>query len=233
MKFSSFAASLVLLFAAKCTEATKVERVDVRYFSDPYDELVGDPVQSGVCTATLYRSPAGIGFHLETHSLPRGAYTIWYMIYNNVKGCQLLLDTDTPVGDCDLNDAFDPNIDSGFAAIRVSHDVVDDSGTMVAEGFAAAGEHALEPGSAVLEGSFVGELTKPMTAEVHIILKYHGEPLPLGNGEGLASLEAQLHDVQGGCQYYRENGGMEPAPIQLPDGFELCPDPQTAIFPGK
>jgi hypothetical protein len=41
-------------------------------------------------------------------------------------------------------------------------------------------------------------------------------PLELVDQDGgLASLEAQIHDISGGCEYYRVNGGMDPPPIEV------------------
>ena len=71
------------------------------------------------------------------------------------------------------------------------------------------------------------------SAEVHNLLVWHGLPLPLGDGTDLFSLEMQIHDLQGGCEYYRVNGGMDPTPINVTlmgGPFELCPMLQGTYF---
>lgn len=113
------------------------------------------------------------------------------------------------------------------SVLRAGGDVVDESGTLTMVSWLPVGSDLPFP------GNVMGSLTHPESAEVHNLLVWHGLPLPLGDGTDLSSLEMQIHDLQGGCEYYRVNGGMDPPPLNVTlmgGPFELCPMLQGTYF---
>ncbi|KAL3919674.1 MAG: hypothetical protein SGARI_007143 [Bacillariaceae sp.] len=83
-----------------------------------------------------------------------------------------------------------------------------------------------DDGAQVLPGSVRGELSDPFGSEIHLDFLYHGPPLPLGDGSTIDDLYGQSRSTKGGCQFYADNGGMEPAP----SAEGACPAFYSAIF---
>lgn len=218
--------------------STITQTADIFVLEDQFGEFFPNQIVVPEATATLVRSDFGLSLFLTTTNLPKGVYTLWYLIYENLAGCQN--NSDQPVGVCDLDDAIADPAATQSSVIRVGHDAVDSTGALTISSFLPVNNAVGDNGAMVLPGSAFGELTDPLNSEVHIVLKYHGLPLPLGDGTSLDTLEAQLHTLEGGCEFYRTRcmegddvttcGADPPFPIELEDGFELCADPQIVIF---
>ena len=113
------------------------------------------------------------------------------------------------------------------SVLRAGGDVVDESGTLTMVSWLPVGSDLPFP------ANVMGSLTHPESAEVHNLLVWHGLPPPLSDGTDLSSLEMQIHDLQGGCEYYRVSGGMDPPPLNITlmgGPFELCPMLQGTYF---
>ena len=197
------------------------------HHDDVYDLTRGEDVGEGAF-AKLTRTEAGLGIYMKTKDLPAGAYTAWLLIYNTSEGC---------VDGCNLEDVLG-NPEATPGAVRIGHDyIANDGNHMTLNAWVPAGEFVEDEGNLLLPGSAFGGLENPMTAEVHIILKWHGTALNNGSIDQ-EILDAQLHSLEGGCREHRLlddmyiNGvdGPKMPVILLDDGFELCPDPQGATF---
>lgn len=168
--------------------------------------------------AILSRTDSGLGLYLQTTNLEPGTYTLWWIIYNSPEECN---NESGASSMCDGGDMLNPKVSS---VLRAGGDVVDESGALTMVSWLPVGS---DP------GNVMGSLTNPESAEVHNLLVWHGLPLLLGDGTDLSSLEMQIHDLQGGCEFYRVNGGMDPAPINVTlmgGPFELCPMLQGTYF---
>lgn len=131
-------------------------------------------------SSTLIRNDAGITMTIITSDLvPGDAYTIWWVIFNNPEYCAI-------PGACAGGDLAprggDPAIQSSVA-YGTGHVV---SGTGVA-GFAA---HRV-PGD--MTGVRFGPgLISPKKAEVHLVVRTHGQPIP-------GMVDEQIGSLNGGC----------------------------------
>lgn len=160
--------------------------------------------------ATLRRGHDYIQFNLHTTGLPEGAYTIWYVIFNDPGNCS---------GDCGEDDLMLP----GTGIIWATGKVVQANGIGNFSDKLYVGEHR-DPGT---QEVFVGDnlsspLAYPKMSEVHLIVKYHG----------LASddpnvLQEQVSTFLGSCGEDDGANSFDAGPVF---GTQ-CFDPQAAIFP--
>ena len=98
--------------------------------------------------------------HLHTTGLPAGAYTNWWIIFNNPDGC---------AGECGLPDVF-PGGPSNPSVFWATGGVVQDNGVGNFQATIDEGEPSKGP-----DGFLLGTgLMDAANAEVHIIIKYHG-----------------------------------------------------------
>jgi len=156
--------------------------------TSPVQRVVDGSVVGGAFS-TLVRSDDAILMHVSTSDLdPGAAYTVWWVIFNNPEECAT-----TP---CTIADIIDP-------ARRAA--------TEVAVGH-AAGHVINQSGSANFSARLrVGDLSgfgdgvdmtppppfgpgllDPMGAEVHLVIRTHGQQIP-----GL--VDDQIHSFEGGC----------------------------------
>ena len=145
---------------------------DVQLFSD-------DSVVAGA-SSTLVRTRNGVSIQLSTSGLEPGAtYTVWMVVFNNPAACS--------DGVCGEDDVLPPpgNVAAEVAVARVSGRVITASGAANFGGRLNVG--------AMSEVLFGPGLTDPMTAEIHLIVRSHGEKIP-----GL--VDNQIHEVGGGCE---------------------------------
>jgi hypothetical protein len=155
------------VFAAPAAKDT----VDVIYFDD------GTSVDSGVAVSNLVRTNNGVSMTIDTSDLDPGAYTNWFVIFNNPDYCAAF-----PCGEGDLDPGDGNGV--GSSVLFATGNVVDSSGL---GGFAAH----------LSEGDTSGALFGPglldaRAAEVHLIVRYHGPVIP-------ALMPAQIDSVEGGC----------------------------------
>ena len=144
--------------------------------------LVMNPKDRG--TSDLVRTVDGISMNIDTTDLPVGAYTVWWIIFNNPAGCS--------DGACGENDVLPP---PGTAEAQVSAlwatggivgpDRMGHFSASIGVGLDAA------PGQ-VLFGDGV---TNPMGSEVHLVVRYHG-PAMWSDAD---TLLAQMYTFQGFC----------------------------------
>jgi len=154
-----------------------------------------EPTKGGF--AILHRGNDWVSYNLHTTGLPAGAYTNWWIIFNNPEEC-----SGVPCGLGDLGNALvNPSVFWSTGGI------VQDNGVGNFQATIDEGEPSKGP-----DGFLVGTdgLVDAAKAEVHIIIKYHG---PASNDPD--ELFLQTNTVLGLCDD-RANA--------LPDGN--CFDPQ-------
>ena len=108
----------------------------------------------------LWRNDDGVAMRLKSRKLPMGTYTVWWVFWDNPENCA------TPL-ECGSDD---------FGSAEAGSDVTFATGHIIASPKgrfkAAAG---LSKGAAGLLG---GTFDNPHTAEVHLIVQYHGSVDP-------------------------------------------------------
>ena len=122
-------------------------------------------VEGGV--SKLVRTDRGVSMDLSTNSLEPGAYTAWWIMFQNPAGCVL------GPGLCgEHGDDFTPGGPAGFGFGFATGHIVDESGE------ATFGAH-LKVGTALYDDNFDPiVLENARTAEIHQIVRYHGESDP-------------------------------------------------------
>ncbi len=195
-----------------------VQNVQAREFQDTQDTLIPNPAVIEGSHAQLVRRTNSVSLRLRTRSLPPGAYTLWWEVYNAPENC---------VGECDFfEDAFNPA--TGFSVYWAAGGIVGADGQMQVEAETLVGDPPDEACPAV---PFVGPkmlfgcgLLNPLGAQINVIIKTHGAPNP-----NHAVLYRQVGTIGGACT-------NPPGPIEHPidpdPAFQLfpCYDPQIAVF---
>lgn len=145
----------------------------VRWLSD-FSEVPGS-------SASLVSNPNGATTALQTSDLPAGTYTTWWLIWNNPDACQnpnpILVGTQ-----CTLADKG--NSEVGFSVVYGTGHVVGSNGV------GNFGSY-LKKDDLTKVRSGAG-LTNPMGAEIHVVVRYHGE-LEAG------IVPEEIHTFGGGC----------------------------------
>jgi hypothetical protein len=148
--------------------------VDVHYL-DPGNTMVYD------ASSKLVRTNKGVSMTIDTNGLYAGAYTVWWIIFNDPSACVHPIPAiGAMCGGEDLE--YDPAVypSVGYA----TGNVVDEDGE---GGFAAH----LKMGDT--RGLLFGPgLLYPRHAEIHLIVRHHGEVIP-------SMMPAQIMTVDGGC----------------------------------
>ncbi len=159
-------------------------------------------------TSDLVRTVDGISMNIDTSDLPIGAYSIWWVIFNDPSQC-----TD---GDCGENDVLPP---SGTPGAGVSP--LWATGGVVGPDRRGHFSASLGVGKDNAPGQILwGDgLTNPLGAEVHMVIRYHG---PAVWGEAQIFLE-QLTTFPGYCT----PGSSFGMGTDL-DSFD-CYEPQVAV----
>ncbi len=182
-----FASLLTLIFALSvgiASAAGAPQTSTVHYFDDP-DQTPGDEVAGS--SAQLHRTMRSVSGAIHTNDLDGGAYTVWWVVWNDPSVCP---------GDCGLLDLGRPGVFLG----RATGKVVGATGV----GHFGASLSVGDISEALINNGGLG-LTDPLTAEVHMIVRYHGPVVP-------ANMPAQINSVGGGC------------------GDFACFDPQAVVF---
>jgi|GEM_PF-1513019 len=137
------------------------------------------PTKAGA-SSTLVRNDAGVtGTFLAPNLNPGDTYTFWWVIFNHPENCS--------DGVCGLDDAapFPGNPAVGVSLVIGGGQVIGNSG----DGY--FGSH-LAPGD--VSGALFGPgLLDPIAAEIHIVLRNHGQVIP-------ELLDDQLGSFGGGCE---------------------------------
>ena len=155
------------VFAAPATKS----KVDVIGFDSGY------PIDPGVAVSKLVRTSHGVSMTIKTNMLEAGAYTNWFVIFNDPSQCAT-----EPCSGADV-DPSDANF-VGSSVLFATGNVVSASGK---GGF----------GAHLSEGDTRGALFGPglldaRAAEVHLVVRYHGPVVP-------ALMPAQINSIGGGC----------------------------------
>lgn len=191
--FALFGTSAVLARPATQTEAPVVT------FDDP-------SVVTG--TTTLLRTHDGIRMTLKTTDLdPRATYTVWWVIFNNPEACAL-----EGVGHCVEDDLFNP--ETGPSILYAAGNVVSPNGKGNFAGSLKTGDlSGCQPPWDGLELCANG-LEDPDGAEVHLVVRTHGERVP-------GKVNEQIGTFAGACTAESSFGAG--------DGPNDCEDQQVAI----
>ena len=126
--------------------------------------------------ATLHRTEDGVELTMDTE-LPEGAYTIWWVVFNNPESC---------VNGCDVGDLETPEVNASL--FWATGEVVDDDGrgsfrAELLEGTLPTGEDQIVFGEGLMDS---------FSAEIHAIARSHGEVIP-------GQEELQTSTFNGGC----------------------------------
>ena len=114
-------------------------------------------------TSDLVRTVDGVSMNIDTTDLPIGAYSVWWVIFNDPSMCS--------DGECGENDVLPP---PGTKGAMVSP--VWATGGIVGPDRMGHFSASLGVGPDAIPGQVLwGDgLTDPMGAEIHMILRYHG-----------------------------------------------------------
>lgn len=121
---------------------------------------------------------------------PGAVYTVWWVVFNNPGACSPAMDGDPSVSVCGEDDIFnaDGDVDPNVLA-RVS--IMWATGGMADMDGAAAFSAAVSEGPAPGEILFGPALEDAQAAEVHLVVRTHGQP-------DLSKLFAQLSSFEFG-----------------------------------
>jgi hypothetical protein len=165
----------------------------------------------GGATASLLRNPSGLHFTIRTAELPPGdAVTIWWVVFNFPEYCE------APVPglmQCSEPDLFGEDV--AATVLHAAGNVIGGSGRSSFAGALRTGDLA---GCSPPMGEFGlcrEGLLNPEGAEVHLVVRTHGQRLP-----GL--VREQIRSFAGGCTPETSFGAGT--------GPNVCTDLQFAIF---
>jgi hypothetical protein len=119
--------------------------------------------------SVLMRNDDGVAVRVHSRKLPKGAYTMWWVIFNNPQFCSDPgcgeKDFPPPLANGDPNVAVSIQFATGFIVPSNNGKVRADAGLELDEETKfAAGD----------SGIASAKLQKPMTAEIHLVLRDHG-----------------------------------------------------------
>ena len=180
-----------------------------RQTSDVYELVMPEPgvIVGGDVTGTaqLVRTDTGVSYNLRTTGLEQGhAISIWWVIFNNPEEC---------AEDCTLPDLFNPDVAASVQS-GGGH-AVGASGNSAFAGHLNEGEVTNSHPLHALPGLANPGLLDPRGAEIHLVVRTHGELIPGMNHEMFTTFE-------GGCTADTSFGAG--------DGPNECADLQFAIF---
>jgi hypothetical protein len=164
---------------------------------------------------TLNRGDESVRTVVSTSGLPPGAYTSWWVIFNNPAACTGVAPVSGVEGSrCggSNDDYFNPDV---MASVHwITGGVVKQNGIWGFTAATAVGDDLGEPGTQYIFGP---GLVYPATAEVQVVIRYHGPA-----SDDPAALYSQTHSIMGLCEA-GANG------VDVGFGPE-CFNPQVAIF---
>lgn len=156
--------------------------------------------------AVLVRTDTRIRFHVVTDGLPPGAYSVWWVVFNEPSAC---------TGPCDEPDLFDPATQS--SVFYATGGVVAEDGVGVFRDRHGVNDWRGAPGvQDILHGGGID----PHEAFILNVIKYHG---PASSDP--AVLEAQTTTISGSC-----DDGANAVDLGPPFGVQ-CFDPQIVVYP--
>lgn len=182
----------------------------VIWFMDP-DHPLGEVVPGA--TTTLLRTDSGVALQVQTSMLDAGAaYTVWAVVFNHPEKCA----TPNQCGEPDVFGAA-AHVDAvGTSLIFAAGHVLGAGGVGNFGGHLRAGDTSgcqavfAELGLNLCHGG----VTNPRGAEIHLVIRSHGSPIP-------GRVARQIGSFDGGCRPFE------------PDG-NVCTDKQASIHsPGN
>lgn len=164
-------------------------------------------------TSTLHRNKNGITVNFKAEGLYPGAYTIWWVIWNNPQECVM-------PGKCEEADFATP-VEVQVEVMYAGGNVVGNNGKGNFSAHLRAGDDSPESMNESFGFPSVGGLAVGNTydAEVHVVLRTHGPLRP-----GLVN--EQIGNYRGGC-----DAPFDILPFtEYPDEVGQCADIAAAIF---
>ncbi len=163
----------------------------------------------------LHRKGDRLKTNIHTTGLPPGAYTLWWVIFNNPDGCQF--PAPYPGSQCggDTADLFNPA--TAASMLWATGRVVQSNGVGNFQAEIRVGDDLGTPGEQWILGD---GLIDPQGAEVHMVVKYHGPA-----SDDRTELYEQTHTMLGLCD--TNANAVDLGPIF---GVQ-CFDPQVVVFP--
>lgn len=134
--------------------------------ASPPEEIEG-------ASSTLIRTSKGISMVLTTSGLEPGAYTIWFAVFNDPEACFF------GVGGCGVGEDFEPGGAASpggaarFGFTYAGGHIVGDSGEATFAGHLKVGDVLLNNDLELDEA-----LENARMAEIHLIVRYHGQADP-------------------------------------------------------
>lgn len=205
-----FGIALLLIFAFSCSkEAAPEELTSVSAKASIKQTATIGGLEGITGTSTLYRNKNGITVNFKAKNLYPGAYTIWWVIWNNPEDCGI------------PNECADS--DFGFVEVEVLYaggHVVGNNGKGNISAHLKAGDVSGSIND-LFELPAAGGLQAGNTfdAEVHIVLRTHGPKVP-----GLVN--EQISSYAGGC----DTPFLIPPFTAYPDEIGQCADIAAAVF---
>ena len=175
-------------------------------FQDHGGVFVMNPQNRG--TSDLVRTVDGVSMNIDTTDLPIGAYTVWWIIFNDPSKCS--------DGACGENDVLPP---PGTEGVGVSP--VWATGGIVGPDRMGHFSASLGVGKDSIPGQALwGDgLANPMSAEIHMIVRYHGPAI----WSDADTLRSQMYTFEGFC-----TPGSSFDIGTNPDAFD-CYEPQATM----
>lgn len=208
-RFLAFAAVAILALALPAFAQPVVQTAVPFTFQDTQDTFVA-PTPIVGATATLTRYEDAVALRVDTQDLPPGAYTVWWIVFNNPAGC---------MGGCGEDDLFRPEAQTSI--FWATGGIVEDDGVGSFRAFVRELEMLAAPGKVVFPGT--GGLLDAHTAEVHVAIKLHGEVRADLVGKQIGTIYGACTDPPGPVVHPVD-------PIET-DRIFPCYDPQAAVFP--
>lgn len=197
--FMSTTLALLAITVSGLAQAQTSKTDVVTFFNADGTPAAGDVVGKG----KLKRSHEGVNLTVETTNLePYGAYSIWWVIFNNPGAC----------GDdgCTDGDFGNPEVDA--SVLNATGRSADADGNATFSAFLPAGQILTNPASGAVRHAFGPGLQNARGAEVHIVVRCHGPTT--GNPEQISTLFADClaDDGDGGQVCFDAQAAVFPLP---------------------
>ncbi|MBT8305793.1 MAG: hypothetical protein KJN85_02535 [Maribacter sp.] len=206
---------LLLLMGTSCSEEQDVpelKSVKAKASSKQKAQIGGLAGIGG--TSTLHRNKNGITVNFKAENLHPGAYTIWWVIWNEPQNCI------TP-GAC-VEDDFGNPVAVEVEVMYAGGHVVGNNGKGNFSAHLNAGDDSPESMNTSFGFPSVGGLRVGNTfdAEIHVVLRTHGPSVP-------GVVNEQISSYRGGC----DNPFLYAPFTVYPNVIGECADIAAAVFP--
>lgn len=216
-----FSLTFLILFTFSCSQETTLDpgitdldAESLKVVSAKASSKQTAPINGFVTGAsTLHRNKNGITVNFKAEGLHPGAYTIWWVIWNNPQEC-------TEGNLCGEADFGTPGVD--VDVMYAGGHVVGNNGKGNFSAHLNAGDETPESmnglfGLPDVEGGGL-QVGKTFSAEVHVVIRTHGPAVP-------GMVNEQISSYGGGC-----NDTFYPPFSAYPDIKGHCADFAAAVF---